>query len=52
MAKTLGNLNQYTNKDDIVSINIYGGKSLFKGCRETPKEADIIHCVGASAAAS
>lgn len=44
MAKTLGDLNQYTDKADIVSINIYGGKSLFKGCREEPKQADIIHC--------
>lgn len=38
----------YTKADDIIGINIYGGKSLFRGVKETPEEADIIHCDHAS----
>lgn len=42
------NLDGYTSAEDIIGINIYGGKSLFKGVKETPEEADIIHCDHAS----
>ncbi len=29
---------------DKINVSLYGGKSIFKGVRETPLEADVIYC--------
>lgn len=43
MAKKFDNLEQYTSQDDIISIQLFGGRP-FIGEREKPLKAKIFHC--------
>ena len=31
-------------KVEKINVNLYGGKSIFKGVKETPLEAEITYC--------